>query len=351
MSSHSKHILTIRLSALGDVAMAVPVINTLAETHPDLSITILTKPQFKVLFDFIPVVKVVCAKVKTKHKGLVGLYQLSRELKSYKLTEVADLHHVLRSKILTVLLRCQGLKIKTINKGRAEKKALVRANRKIYKPLKTTIQRYTEVYKKLGYDIDLDHLKRLNQQSLDTSVTNELGFNLSKKHLGIAPFAAHDGKVYPADLMQEVIKNIAKNTSINIYLFGGGKLEMSRLHNWAKPYENVYCIAGRYDFKTELCLISNLDAMLSMDSGNGHLAAMFGIKVFTIWGQTHPYAGFAPLGQSKDEQFLPDRSIFPLLPTSIYGNKKVDGYQNVMRSIDPKEVSDKIYNVLFFKDQ
>lgn len=346
MSTHSKHILTIRLSAMGDIAMAVPVINTLAKTHPDLNITILTKPQFKVLFDFIPVVNVVCAEVKTQHKGLSGLYQLSRELKSLNLTEVADLHNVLRSKILGLFLFLQGLKIKKINKGRAEKKALVRTRRKIIKPLKTTIERYADVYRKLDIDIDTNRLELLQKQDLDASVKQDLDFNPSKKQLGIAPFAAHDGKVYPADLMQEVIKNLAKNTALNIYLFGGGKLEMSRLHNWAKPFENVFCIAGRYDFKTELCLISNLDAMLSMDSGNGHLAAMFGVKVFTIWGQTHPYAGFAPLGQTQKEQILPDRTIFPLLPTSIYGNKQVDGYQNVMRSIEPQEVVDKVSHFL-----
>ncbi len=346
MSSHNKHILTIRLSAMGDVAMAVPVINTLLKTHEGLKITVLTKPQFKVLFHFIPQVNVVCAEVKTKHKGLSGLYQLSRELKSLNLTEVADLHHVLRSKILDLFLFFQGLKIKKIDKGRTEKKALVKPKQKIFKPLKTTVERYADVYQELDFDIDTNRLALLQKQNLDASIKQDLDFNPSKKQLGIAPFAAHDGKVYPADLMQEVIKNLAKNTALNIYLFGGGKQEMSRLHNWAKPYNNVYCIAGRYDFKTELCLISNLNAMLSMDSGNGHLAAMFGVKVFTIWGQTHPYAGFAPLGQTENEQFLPDKKTFPLLPTSIYGNKKVDGYQNVMRSIEPQEIVDKVSRFL-----
>lgn len=346
MSSHSKHILTIRLSAMGDVAMAVPVINTLLKVHPDLTVTVLTKPQFKVLFDFIPKVNVICAEVKTKHKGLNGLYALSRELKSLSLTEVADLHNVLRSKIIGFLLRLQGLKVRSIDKGRAEKKALVRSNRKIFKPLKTTTERYADVFRGLGYSFDMKRPELLSKQDLSASLKDDLNFESSKVNLGIAPFAAHDGKVYPADLMQEVIKELAQNRSLNIYLFGGGKLEMSRLHNWAKPYKNTYCIAGRYDFKTELCLISNLDAMLSMDSGNGHLAAMFGVDVFTIWGQTHPHAGFAPLGQTENEQIVPDRSIFPLLPTSIYGNKQIEGYQNVMRSIEPQEINDKVSKFL-----
>ena len=153
-------------------------------------------------------------------------------------------------------------------------------------------------------------------------------------------------KLIPADLMQEVLKNLAEDQSINIYLFGGGKLEMSRLHNWALPYPNVYCVAGCYDFKTEINLIANLDLMLSMDSGNGHLAAMYGVKVITLWGQTHPYAGFAPFYQSEDEQIIADRKQYPLLPTSIYGNKTIPGYEHVMRSIAPETVVKRVKSAL-----
>jgi hypothetical protein len=31
-------------------------------------------------------------------------------------------------------------------------------------------------------------------------------------------------------------------------------------------------------------------------------------------------------------------TAFPLLPTSVYGNKKIKGYQDAMRSIAPKAV-------------
>jgi len=331
---------------MGDVAMSIPIIQHLQKIYPDLKITALTKPQYKVLFDFIPQVKVVKVETKTKHKGISGLYKLSRELKTYNITDVADLHSVLRSKILCFFLRFQGQKIKRINKGRPEKKALIRAKRKIFKPLTHTTQRYANVFERLGFSINLNDIEPLKQQNLDSSVTDELKIYNTKKLIGIAPFAAHDTKVYPADLMQEVIKEIATLNSVNIYLFGGGKLEMSRLHNWAKPYKNVYCVAGCYDFKTEIKLISNLNLMLSMDSGNGHLAAMFGVKVLTLWGQTHPHAGFAPFNQTPQQQILPDRKQFPLIPTSIYGNKQIKGYENVMRSISPESVIKKIKNNL-----
>ncbi|HEX8015101.1 MAG TPA: glycosyltransferase family 9 protein, partial [Flavobacterium sp.] len=149
----------------------------------------------------------------------------------------------------------------------------------------------------------------------------------------IAPFAQYDSKVYPLDLMKEVIAKLAENPANKILLFGGGKKEIEILDSLSERFENVINMAGKIKFQQELQLISNLDVMLSMDSGNAHIAAMLGIKVVTLWGATHPYAGFLPFNQSLDNALTSDRSQYPKLPTSVYGNKIVEGYQDAMRTI------------------
>jgi len=341
-----KHILIIRLSAMGDVAMTVPVILSLRHLYPDLKISVLTKVFYADLFKGIPRINLITAEIQTKHKGLKGLYKLSQELKIYQFDAVADLHNVLRSKLLKIFLKLQGLKVKSIRKGRAEKRALTRTKNKNFNPLRHTVERYALVFERLGLKVDLSQPQYLPKPDLEIEISNDLKFFKAEKKIGIAPFAAHIGKTYPADLMQEVIKKLAAKTDTHLYLFGGGKLEMSRLHNWALPYQNVYCVAGKYDFKTELDIIANLNLMLSMDSGNGHLASLYGVKVITLWGQTHPYAGFAPFQQTEDEQILADRNQYPFLPISIYGNKKINGYDNVMRSISPKDVVSTVISAL-----
>ena len=70
-----------------------------------------------------------------------------------------------------------------------------------------------------------------------------------------------------------------------------------------------------------------------MDSGNAHIAAMLGVKVVTLWGATHPFAGFSPFNQPEQNALVSDRILFPKLPTSVYGNKKVEGYEDAMRTI------------------
>ena len=49
-----KRILVIRFSALGDVAMAVPVVQSLALQHPELDITFLSKSMCAPLFAKMP---------------------------------------------------------------------------------------------------------------------------------------------------------------------------------------------------------------------------------------------------------------------------------------------------------
>ena len=100
MPKDLKHILVIRGSAMGDVAMTVPVLRAFTEQYPKIKVTVLTRKFFKPFFRSLDNVTVFAIDVKEKHKGLLGLYKLSREIKLLNIDAVADLHNVLRTKIL-----------------------------------------------------------------------------------------------------------------------------------------------------------------------------------------------------------------------------------------------------------
>jgi ADP-heptose:LPS heptosyltransferase len=338
MSKH-KHIVAIRLSAMGDVAMTVPVLKALSEQHPQLKITVLTRAFFFPFFRDLPNVSLLPIDIKGKHKGVFGLFKLSKELKALDIDAVADLHNVLRSNILKLYFL--GKPFIQIDKGRAEKKALTSGER--FQQLKTTHQRYAEVFQKLGFPIDLSNPSFPNPKTLSAKVSDIVGTK-SGKWVGIAPFAAHEGKMYPLELMKEVIATLSKD--YKIVLFGGGKKEIALLNDVEGNHANVVNTAGKLTLDEELDVISNLDVMLSMDSGNAHLAAMLGIKVITIWGVTHPFAGFAPFNQPEDYALLADKNKFPKIPTSIYGNTYPKGYEHAAGSISPKTIIDKIKTII-----
>jgi ADP-heptose:LPS heptosyltransferase len=338
--SNIKHILIIRLSAMGDVAMTVPVLRAFSLHYPDIKITVVSRPFFKPFFDGIDNVHFFSIDLNQRHKGFFGLLRLYSDLKKLNIDAVADLHNVLRSKVERTLFALSGKKVAATDKGRANKKALTRAQNKVFEPVKSMFERHVDTFKKLGFTIDLSNPIFPPKHQLSDEVLALTGPK-NQKWIGIAPFAQYDSKVYPQDLMQQVISELAKGNN-KIFLFGGGKKEIELLNEFKGSYDNVIVVAGKVRLPQEMAIISNLDVMLSMDSGNAHIAAMLGVKVITLWGATHPFAGFKPFNQPIENCITSDREKYPLLPTSIYGNKKVEGYEEVMRSIKPTLVVEKL---------
>lgn len=312
--------------------MTVPVLRAFVSQNPDVKITVVSRPFFKPFFEGIPNLGFFAFDEKQRHKGFFGLLRLFQDLKDLHIDAFADLHNVLRSKVVRTLFALSGKKTAFVDKARAEKAALTRAENKIFKPLTTMFERHVKVFQQLDFSVDLSNPTFPKKAVLDNEIIGLIGKN-QQQLIGIAPFAQYDSKVYPLDLMQEVIHKLAENSNYKILLFGGGKKEIELLDLLSKDKENVVVVAGKLEFQQELQLISNLDVMLSMDSGNAHIAAMLGVKVITLWGATHPFAGFSPFNQPLENALVSDRNLFPKLPTSVYGNKKVEGYEAAMRTI------------------
>ena len=331
---------------MGDVAMTVPVIRAFVEQNKNVKVTVVSRPFFKTFFDGIDNVNFFAVDVKERHKGFLGLLKLYSDLKELNIDAVADLHNVLRSKVIRTLFALSGKKVAFTDKGRKEKKQLTRLENKIFKPLKSMFERHVDTFSKLGFSIDLTSGSVGTNFPKKAILSNEIlkisGEKQNSNWIGIAPFAQYESKVYPKDLMQKVIDEFASNDQNKIFLFGGGNKEIEILNEFASTKNNVIVVAGKLNLQQELQLISNLDVMLSMDSGNAHIAAMLGIKVITLWGATHPFAGFSPFNQPLENCLTADRYQYPLLPTSVYGNKKVEGYDDVMRSISVKRIVEKI---------
>lgn len=312
--------------------MVSPVLKELLENNKNYKISLLTNFQFFPFFRAFNDVNLIPFDKKKQHKGLFGMFRLFKEIKKLDLDYVVDLHEVLRTNFLKAVLKVPFYQI---DKGRDEKQNLVSG--KIFAPLKSTHQRYRDVFEKIG--ISIKPLSKTQIHRVDISDLKLIPKN-NKLLIGIAPFAAHNGKEYPIVQMEEVIKEI--NKDFNVILFGGGKKEEFILDDLAGKYSNVINIANKFSLDQEMDVISNLSIMLSMDSANGHIAALMGIKVLTIWGVTHPFAGFSPYGQTDKNNILVNRLQFPKIPTSIYGEKFPIGYEKAISSISPKEIISKL---------
>jgi ADP-heptose:LPS heptosyltransferase len=317
--------------------MTVPVISEMLNSHPSLKISILTKKHFTPLYSHLDKVNVIGVDFQNEYRGLLGLLKLSKKIKTLNVDFIADLHNVLRTKILKLFLF--GYPFQVINKARSEKKKLVQG--KSFQPLKSTTERYADVIRAFGLKLNLEHPKFPSPLVLSSSLKEMIKIN-NKLLIGVAPFAAHKSKTYPLDKMKKIINNLSKDYTV--VLFGGGKNETIILDKIANQSSSIISFSGKFSMEEEIQLMSHLKLMISMDSGNAHMAAMMGVKVITLWGVTHPFAGFKPFNQPFSNCLLSDRTAFPLIPTSIYGNIYPKNYENAIASIPESEVLKAIKN-------
>ena len=318
--------------------MTIPVIRIVLKQYPRIKISILTKPVFIELFREFENVNLIPAEIKGRHRGLIGIFRLRNELKELNIDAVIDLHNVLRTNFLKFLW---GRNFHQIDKGRKQKTSLIKG--RFFKQIKTTHQRYLDVFNKINMNVSISKPVFPKKSSLEKH-NKKVIIDSNKKLIGIAPFAKHEAKTYSFEKMKKIIEYVSEEHII--LLFGGGEIEEKLLGKISENNKNVFSLVNGFSLSDQMDFMSNLDLMISMDSANGHLAAMYGVKVITIWGVTHPYAGFLPFHQNIKTSIMPDRKKYPKIPTSIYGDKYPKGYKNAIDSISTEEIIQKIKETL-----
>ncbi len=337
-----RRLLVFRFSALGDIAMTVPVIRLVLQQHPHLQITYVSTPFAAPLFAGIDRLHFFAADFKNQYRGVTGLYHLHGHLsKNIDFDAIADLHNVLRTKLLRLIFAPSFKKIAVLDKGRAQKKELTRLRNKHLHPLPTMFERYASVFESLALPVDL-------QQSLpDASSVAPNSLQALKAEgyqlIGVAPFAKHAEKTYPLPKMMEVVKLLAATPRVKVFLFGG-KEEALTLDSWAHDLQGVTSLAGEMNFAEELAYIRSLHVMVSMDSANIHLASLFAVPVVSVWGSTHPYSGFYGWKQSPH---LAVQIDLYCRPCSVFGNKPCfRGDLACLHSISPVTIYDRVMQEL-----
>ncbi|MFW9602832.1 MAG: glycosyltransferase family 9 protein, partial [Prevotella sp.] len=332
-----------------DVAMTVPVVYSLACQYPNLRITMLSKPFARPFFENLaPNVGFMAADINNEYHGVRGLNSLYRRLTAKNFTAIADFHSVLRSDYLRMRFNFDHYRVESIDKHRSGKSKLIAENNKELKQQPTSFQNYTDVLEKLGYPVKLEFKSIYppeggNLRLLSDKIGEKRPF---QQWIGIAPFAAHKGKMYPLPLMKNVIRMLVnKHPSSRIFLFGGGSDEMIQLDAISAESKQIINASRLMNgLQQELILMSHLDVMVSMDSANMHLASLVNTPVVSIWGSTHPFAGFMGWNQSMDRAVQLD---MPCRPCSIYGNKPcLRGDWACMHNIKPEVVVEHVERIL-----
>ena len=347
-----RKIIVFRLSAMGDVSLTVPVIRGVLDANPDLEITLVTRKFFAPFFSNIPRIKLVFAELNGRHKGFFGIFRLYSDLKkSGQFEAVIDLHGVIRTKILSLLFKISGIAGFSIDKGRKEKKFLLKS--KYIRTLKHTTARYLETFGAAGIKGSIGKAPYLNLE--EGAVQNAKKFleknqvNVRKLKIGLAPFATHQPKIWGMQNFRDLITLINDEYEAEFFLFGGGKEEIKLLTELKTCSPNIHMAAGELQLSEELALMVTLDLMISMDSSNMHLASLSAIPTISVWGGTHPAFGFYALGQPMEYHLQTPASSLKCRPCSVFGNKPcIYTTPRCMEMVKPTDVFNKLvkFNLL-----
>jgi len=338
-------ILILRLSSIGDVTMTIPVVYSVAQAYPEDTFTVLTQPFLTPIFiNRPPNIELSEVNIKGTEKKLSGLLRFCFNFAKYDYDIIIDLHDVIRTKIIRSFFRFKGIPVHVIRRNSAEKKMLTAKNNKELKQLITRIELYSETLNKAGFNFGERFTTLFGEEPAVTETILPFSGKKEGKWIGIAPFATHQSKIYPLGHMEKVIETISQWENTSIFLFGGGAYEKNILEQWESRYPHVRNVAGKFSLDKELAFISLMDVLISMDSANMHFASLVSTKVISIWGATHPYAGFYGYKQNPENAIQLD---MPCRPCSIYGNKKCHrGDWACMDQLEPEIIVKKIKETL-----
>ncbi len=331
----TRKMLVIRFSALGDVAMTLPVIYSLAVQYPDLQITVLTTPFFARLFINRPKnIKMMPVDLRGDNHGVRGLIGLARKLQGMDFDAVADLHNVMRSWVLDLWLRLCGAKVCMVNKGRWQRVALLRHT--FHGTVCRYTDRYADVFGSLGCPVELTF------RSLFDGVAVSPPLSVAERAVGVSPFARYPNKSLSVEQTSELVRLLVGH-GCTIYLFGGRGEEKETLQTIADE-PHVLSLAGRYSIEQELAIMSQLKVMVSMDSANHHLASLVGTPVISLWGSTTPDCGFMGYGQPDSRAVCLN---LPCQPCTIAGSMDCTrGNMQCLRGLQSQSIVSKITSFL-----
>lgn len=339
MENNKRDILVIRLSALGDVAMTIPAIYSVAFVYPQYSFRIITTSPCDHLFINRPInISIHSFAPKDLH-GVIGTLRLLLNIRKIPVDAVADLHNVLRSWIVDAFCFLRGKPIAMLDKKRWERKSILHNHHTTSIPY---TDRYFNVFARLGLICE-PHFSNLfaNVQPVLPK------FQLKQPNaiwIGIAPFARYANKTYPIEQMRIVASQLAQSANREVFLFGSGSTESQLLKEWSEESPNIHCVAGLLSLNEELELMSYLDVMVTMDSANMHLASLAGVRVVCIWGGTSPACGFLGWKQSLDDTLMSKSSC---QPCTIAGKNYCRyGNYHCLTSITPEDIVNKVDEIV-----
>ena len=312
-------ILVFQTAFLGDVILTLPLVQVLHREFPEAQIDFLTTPKAAAILRNHPAIHSVIEYDKRGgQQGLMGMFSISRTLKT-RLYDVALVpHRSLRSAVVVSLSRIpvrigfdlsagRILFTKTVhyekNAHEVERNLCFLKAFNIGNPKKELPSVYPSAEDKIAVDGFLSETKIKPNDNL----------------IAVAPGSVWNTKRWPPERFSELVKKFL-TAGMKVVLIGGKEDESlcEKIASDAQGTE-VYLSAGRFSILQSAELLRRCTVLVSNDSAPAHLAVAVRTPVVALFGATVPSFGFAPYGE-KD--IVVQVEGLPCRPCSIHGGGK-----------------------------
>jgi len=316
-------ILIIRFSSIGDIVLTTPVIRCCRQQLKDAEIHFVCKASFKSVLENNPYL----SKLHTFDKEID---EVSALLKKENYDYVIDLHHNLRSQRLKLLLNKKSFTFKKLN---VKKWLAVTLKNKNLLPDVHIVERYLETVKSLGVKNDGKGLDYFISKK-DGVELNSISYELSKGFVALVVGGSYFTKKIPPGKLVE----ICNATALPVVLLGG-KEDHFIAEEVKRQSSYTFNVCGQFTLNQSASIIQQSSYVVSSDTGLMHIAAAFGKKIFSLWGNTIPEFGMSPYMPGEGSRILEVENL-KCRPCSKLGFSKCPkDHFNCMNAIDVSKIT------------
>jgi len=317
-------VLLVRFSSIGDIVLTTPVIRTLKAARPDWEIHYLTKPGYRDLLVHHPDLEQV-------HVLAENFGQTLQALRREDFTHIIDLHANLRSLRLKLGLRASS---STVRKYNWQKYRLVRTKR-LRRPIPHIVSRYEDTLRPFGIAPAGNPLALYLPPGLETWAQETLaqaGFPGGRVPLAVVLGATHRTKRW----LPEHFVTLLRRYQRPVLLLGGPDARAEADTLLSTLQLPIFDAVGQYGLLEAAALMKQARKVLTHDTGFMHIAAAFGLEVYSLWGSTVPALGMTPW---QTPHVLLEGPDLPCRPCSKIGfDQCPEGHFRCMRELRPEQV-------------
>lgn len=332
--------LIIRLSSIGDIVLASPLIRLLRKKNSQAQTDFLVKSEYRELVRYNPHLRYVIE--FDTHGGFAGLRALRKKIRQERYDAIVDIHGNFRSTFLRSKASPTVLKV---NKRRLARFFLANFKWNIYRSVAAVPIRYLEAVRSLGIGDDGGGLEVFVPEETSVRVWDQLskaGIDGQGHVVGLCPGAKHATKRWLRQYFEQLAVALVKEDNAELLLFGGkddqeicASIERRVVQDTGRRGD-ILNYAGALSLLETASAMDACDVIVANDSGLLHLAAARKRRVVAIFGPTVKEFGFYPYG--TESKVIERQGLYCRPCTHIGGQTCPEGHFRCMKEITVDEV-------------